>query len=676
MTKKASYQILTVAFLLVILVGLSAATINQLGYSKFDRRAYLTDQQIAFIRPGLVLTVQNVTVGADRTVSVTYKITDPKGLPLDRDGVFTPGGVSTSFILAHIPKDKSQYVAYTTRHVKSPITNVETDQAGTDSNGNTVKVSDGVYTYTFKTKLPEGYDPEETHTIGMYFTRDLSEFDLASEYANEVVDFLPSGGPVTRVRDVVRTEACNKCHDPLFAHGGSRRAVELCVLCHQPQTIDPDTGESMDMPVLVHKIHMGKDLPSVLGGKPYVIIGHNQEPADFSDVVFPQDVRHCEVCHDPNGGAVQQEAYLLRPDRAACGACHDDVNFASGANHPGGPQISDRFCANCHWPEGELEFDASIKGAHTIPTKSTQLQGLNIELVEVTNTMPGQMPIVKYRIKDNAGNLLVPSTLRAVSLVMAGPTTDYKFLVRESALTDSVASGDAYIYNFKGAIPADAQGTFVMAAEASRNVTLNPGTTKELVQRETAHNPLLYFAVTGELAPRREVVSQANCNTCHDDLMAHGGNRRDVQYCVVCHYPTADDAAERPADQMPARSIDFKFLVHRIHMGEELTRPFTIFGHGGSPTSFNEVVFPGNRADCQKCHEDETFNVPSPGVEKTVGGQEFYSPIPPNSAACLGCHDTLDAAAHTYINTAPFGESCGACHGAEAEFAVAKVHAQ
>jgi hypothetical protein len=124
MTKKASYQILTVAFLLVILVGLSAATINQLGFSKFDKRAYLTDQQIAFIRPGLVLEVQNVTVGADRAVSVTYKITDPKGLPLDRDGVFTPGPVTGSFILAHIPKDQNQHVAYTTRTVTSPITNV------------------------------------------------------------------------------------------------------------------------------------------------------------------------------------------------------------------------------------------------------------------------------------------------------------------------------------------------------------------------------------------------------------------------------------------------------------------------------------------------------------------------------------------------------------------------
>ena len=31
-----------------------------------------------------------------------------------------------------------------------------------------------------------------------------------------------------------KTTTCNKCHDPLSAHGGARRSVELCVLCHTP----------------------------------------------------------------------------------------------------------------------------------------------------------------------------------------------------------------------------------------------------------------------------------------------------------------------------------------------------------------------------------------------------------------------------------------------------------
>ena len=48
----------------------------------------------------------------------------------------------------------------------------------------------------------------------------------------------------------------------------------------------------------------------------------------------------------------------------------------------------------------------------------------------------------------------------------------------------------------------------------------------------------------------------------------------------------------------------------------------------------------------------------------------------PGTAACLGCHDTRDAAAHAYLNTAVFGEACGACHGANSEWSVSKVHAR
>jgi OmcA/MtrC family decaheme c-type cytochrome len=678
MTKKASYQILTVACLLVVLVGLSAATLTQLNFSKFDKRYYLTDQQIAFIRPGLKLEVLDVSIATDRTVSVTYKVTDPKGLPLDRTGVYTPGVIGASFILAHIPEGKTQSVAYTTRSVKSPITDITAIQASADSGGTTEKLEDGVYKYTFRTKLPEGFEANATHAIGMYVTRDLSEFGLARDVANEVIKFTPSGAPVPQVRDVVSTETCNKCHDPLAAHGGSRQEVELCILCHTPQTIDPDTGHSQDMPVLIHKIHRGHNLPSVVAGTPYVIIGHNQSVHDYSHVAYPQDIRNCESCHDPEAETVQHEAFLLRPSRASCGACHDDVNFATGEGHANGlPQISDRFCANCHFPEGEMEFDASIKGAHTIPFESTQLPGINVELVDITATGPGQNPVVKYRLKNHAGNPILPTELGSLNLVIAGPTTDYKTLIREAAAAGSVASGDAYIYTFRNPIPASATGTFLLAADANRNVILNAGTTKQITQRETAVNPMKYFGVTdAEPVPRRQVVSDEKCDACHGNLTFHGFNRQDPEYCVACHFPAAQDTAQRPADAAPSRSIDMKFMIHRIHMGHDLTRDYTLYGFGNTPHNYNEILYPADRANCEKCHLEGTYNIPSPGVEATVDAREFYSPIPANSAACLGCHDTLDAAAHTYLNTAPFGESCGACHGPNASFSVAKVHAR
>ena len=206
-----------------------------------------------------------------------FRSTDPKGVPLDKDGIQTPGAVSFRYIAAYIPAGKTQYVAYTTTVLKASIpgnTNPPQTQAGGDSGGVITTNALGDYTYTFKTKAPANFDATVTHTVGITATRNLSEFMTLDEWAessNSTFDFVPNGSKVTVVRDVIATATCNKCHDPLFGHGGTRLTVEICILCHTPQTINPDTLESQDMPVLIHKIHMGKNLPSVKAGKPYRI---------------------------------------------------------------------------------------------------------------------------------------------------------------------------------------------------------------------------------------------------------------------------------------------------------------------------------------------------------------------------------------------------------------------
>jgi OmcA/MtrC family decaheme c-type cytochrome len=133
---------------------------------------------------------------------------------------------------------------------------------------------------------------------------------------------------VTVTRDVVR-QRHNKCHDPLALHGGNRRSVEVCVICHQPQTSDQVSGNTVDFKVMIHKIHTSRNLPSVLAGGKYTI-----GSGDFSDIGFPAypDTRNCVVCHDQSSAAKQKDAYL-KPSRAACGSCHDNVNFATGENH-------------------------------------------------------------------------------------------------------------------------------------------------------------------------------------------------------------------------------------------------------------------------------------------------------------------------------------------------------
>ena len=690
MGNKPLYRTLSLVVLSVLLVGFSTETIKQLNRGGFSKLDFLTQEQIAFVRPGLDLTVQDVSVN-NQTVSVVYTITDSAGLPLDRLGVFTPGAVTANFILSSLPANPGgvpDYHAITLRQVTSPVTNVSTQQPGTDQNGTTDEIERGTYRYTFKTQLPADFDPNGTYSIGIYATRTLTEFGLGPSYANEVVNFSPSGGQPQTVHDVVGDAACRQCHDPSLpdgaveAHGGARQKVELCVLCHTPQLSDPDTGFPLDFKIMVHKIHMGEDLPSVKAGTPYTIIGFNQTPIDFSHVAFPQKIQNCETCHgsadqaNQPGTPVQQEAFLLQPSIEACGACHDNVNFATGANHPAGPATNAQ-CKNCHVPFGENEFDASIQGAHTVPEQSAQLEGINLQILDVTNAGPGQTPTVLFSLKNNAGQVINPSTLNFFNVLVAGPTTDYTTVVSESAITSSVAAGENFSYTFKAPIPANAVGSWAAGAEAYRNVMIDEGQPQLSQVRETAENPVKYFAVTGEVQPRRVIVDDQLCESCHKNLAIHGGIRHNATaYCQLCHNPTATDTSQRPAAQNPPQSIDFKFMIHRIHRGEDLTHDFTVFGFGGTSISFNEVAFPGDLKLCTNCHVDTTFNVPSQGVVATTAPREFYSPIPPNSAACLGCHDTLDAAAHTFVNTSTFGESCGTCHGPTAEFAVEKVHAR
>jgi OmcA/MtrC family decaheme c-type cytochrome len=204
-----------------------------------------------------------------------------------------------------------------------------------------------------------------------------------------------------------------------------------------------------------------------------------------------------------------------------------------------------------------------------------------------------------------------------------------------------------------------------MSADVYRTLTLDPSPGATV--REAAINPVYSFAVTDATAKaRRTVVDVARCNKCHGTVAFHGGQRFKIEECVICHHPNATD------DQTPPESIHLKYMVHRIHTGEELERDYTI-----GDANYNEVLYPGDRRNCEACHTTGTFNLPLPdGVLPTKTARDWYTPMQPVAASCLSCHSSKEAAAHAYMATAPFAEACESCHGPNAEFSVAKVHAR
>ena len=623
-------------------------------------------------KTGIVVKIQSAAIAKDGTITVRATLVDADGLPLDRLGVASKGPVSMSFIAAYIPAGQSQYVSYTTSVAKPSIpgnTNPPQTQAANDSGGTFTTNAIGDYTYTFKTKAPVTFDATVTHSIGVSAQRDLSEYGTYDEWSttsNDVFTFVPNGSPVSVTRSVVTTNACNQCHDPLIGHGGSRLKVELCIMCHTPQTINPDTLLTQDMKVLIHKIHMGSSLPSVKAGTPYRI-WHRGAWSDFSTVVFPQDVRNCTTCHAQ--GATQADNWKTNPGAAACGSCHDNVNFATGLNHVNLVQPNDNQCKNCHTPNYVSDFDASVPGAHVIPANSTSLPGLVTKVIKVDNATPGNAPTVTFSVMDKAGNPVDISKITTIRVVLGGPNTDYQtgpgaIRVSENPNATKGTSG-VYVYTMTNKIPAAAAGSYTVSIEASNTVTLLPGTVIATAAVDAAKPVEFYFSVDkSAVVARRQVVSTDKCAACHANLgFVHGGTRANTQECVICHNPSLVDGTSN-------QSVNFAWQIHSIHRGENLANPYVL-----GTTNYQDVRFPGDLRDCTTCHLTGTYMVENVGAKALVtstGG--FTKTTPPISAACQGCHDDIATASHALANTTILGESCTACHSASESFSVDRVH--
>ncbi len=78
-----------------------------------------------------------------------------------------------------------------------------------------------------------------------------------------------------------------------------RRALrpQYCAMCHESYSFDAQSGNSLDLKVMIHKIHAGETLPSVEAGGFYGIFGFGNTFTDLGEVVYPQDKRNCSTCH-------------------------------------------------------------------------------------------------------------------------------------------------------------------------------------------------------------------------------------------------------------------------------------------------------------------------------------------------------------------------------------------
>jgi OmcA/MtrC family decaheme c-type cytochrome len=665
---------------------------------------------------GLKLEIVSTTIDANMKAHVRFKITDPAGVPLDKDGLYTEGKVETRFVLSHLVPEANPpmmatpiagYKAYTTTMVTSPITNVTAEQPTNDSGGvyTTIDASAGIYEYELAADLGT-VDMTQTHTLGAWAWREVGTKTYVD---NQTFDFRPDGQPVTTTREIVKTDACNQCHNPLEVHGGYRRDTKLCTLCHTEDVIDPDTGNSIDLSMMIHKIHRGEDLPSVKAGTPYQIIGYMQSVNDYSDVKFPQPLQNCATCHTGSQGDVWKD----HPTQDACGSCHDDTYFGplpapTGMTaHAGGPQADDNNCLVCHLSApGALE---SITVKHYTPYTDPAAPKLAAQIVSVTNTAPGQTPQIVFTVTD-AGQAvdLLASPLSNLTVTMAGPTTDFASYTQykiqgTGAVGTLVADPNGYKYTFPAPIDPATTGSIAIALEGYRQASPS-------APRYSFENPIVYAAVTDPTAvARRSIVTSGQCNSCHSHLEGHGGTRRSAEYCSFCHNPNNvndERVARFENTSVVAHSVDLRVMIHKIHMGEKLTQQPYVLGSfpaptsanpAGTPIDFGKVAFPGDQRACGACHVAGSFTLPIadnllPTHEQTLTCTEDPAAdannycdtrvvskdvlTGPTASACLACHDAPATRAHAVTNTDPATgiEACATCHGPGDAFDAANGH--
>jgi hypothetical protein len=337
-----------------------------------------------------------------------------------------------------------------------------------------------------------------TYTLGLSFSWDFTvagdSFTTYLQVGEATADFLlGSGAGALSPRAVVSQANCERCHVDLRAHAGRHRDLGLCLLCHtagaedlnDPAIEGGTPGASVDSRVLFHKLHNGQHLPSVLGiaiddagqrdytapARPYRLVAADGTVLDYSAVGFPvfpyrsQGMPHdllysifltdeqraledatttgvasCASCHgDPDGGgplAMPAQGGLIyaQPSRAACSACHDDIDWTkpydvNGRYMP--PDQPDSECTECH-VASTSQPDLDVRNAHRHPLDDeafTPGLALFVDGVSEAGASDGDGTLdageklrLTLRLEGEDGLSVDPATLAGLHATLAGPS--------------------------------------------------------------------------------------------------------------------------------------------------------------------------------------------------------------------------------------------------------------
>ncbi len=681
----------------------------------------LTELEIARLGK-LEATITNVTVSSPPVVDFT--VTDQNGNPAE--------GIASGYIWFTFAKlvpntdpdingglpywqsyvNRSENVANNQPGRGSDVLDVAV-QATTDSRfsgGSHEELEPGVYQYTFGTDVTNvtapiavPWEPNLTHRVGLEIRLDGDgEVPLAPD--NAVFDFVPDGGAGSGVtKDILDTDKCNSCHYEFAFHGGPRKTMDYCVTCHNPGTVDQDSGENLDMAYMTHSIHMGEDRLFVADGvptvDPYIIWGFSDFSHDYSHVTYPQSNTYCETCHEATAAAPDGDAWNDSSTAKTCGGCHANGLVAQNFDPVTGEAeylfdhaaaeadgfvgvAGDGICANCH--DGTISTAGDSLFIHSRISGDQRFrealgEDFVFEILSATNLGPGETPVITFRVTDAAGT---PYDI----------VNDPEFTSGSSSLNLYVSWPGIENYNgdtlgntggFRDRDPVVSTPEYYGAghpnrmylAALQRDITANPGwvnadgsyTVTYFTSLPTDFSGSAMVALGGHpaavgvtdadgnvgdqraapdsivyyaMGAERAFGADANkCNDCHKHLQEHGSNRNGDAEMCIVCH-NADLAAIE--DEVEA-GFGMGIMIHALHAASESW-------FGGYAAG---VTYPQSIANCDTCHVDGTYDVARAearsvslgiGLDETVWTDDPATT--PTSQACGTCHTSAAALGH------------------------------
>jgi OmcA/MtrC family decaheme c-type cytochrome len=507
---------------------------------------------------------------------------------------------------------------------------------------------DGYYTYTFSTDITDPtktqgvtFEPNRTHRVAIQLS--YTNAKGATVRVNPYFDFtIGANGksvPVTDTsltRKMVDIGTCNGCHDELRLHGGGRKDTQFCVMCHNPSTVDAQSGNNLNFATMVHKIHSGRELHE--HGENYVIWGNAASKHDYSEVGFPQPTRNCAACHTGSNPLTPQgDNWKSKPTKEACLSCHQ-----SGSNSPWfaahvttlklGPSaaaISNSTCGSCHGANSSF----SPEKAHWVQelANASLYKGV-IESVTVTKaptaTATGTAR-VKYAVINPATGAAYnlregcsqPNTTDQAGTAIVGCNSNYRW--------------DAQLNPANYGNPPDKFGTFTLGLATNTLAQTLDDTT----------------GTAGGILPAYRGVQDAT-NRYTMDITIPAGSKGNARLLLLGSVSELrlDPLTRAPSGAFPPKKNgDLAYVPVKNDLYE-----FTVTGTGAraTTTARRQIVSNDN---CNSCHG--ILGLPTGPNEPERTG--FHKGVRNNSEGCVNCHNANQSGGYTLMTDGSTGPVAG-----------------